>query len=190
VEVGGERIMKVKVEKMFAEDLGESLTTLMVEPNIANYKEFFRKLMDEIKTFKLNGEVETIELFISETAKLTYLLFQNQFEEHTNSLPRDDNAVVNLLAIVTAEWRTNSLVGQCSKKIIRKIIDYFPTAEPGIWRQFLLHFRRGVVAQAREVKDWLIPKEKAEYAISLLRELGPINKELVDNAEQLKLPLC
>lgn len=98
--------------------------------------------------------------------------------------------IVNLLGIVTAEWRTNSLVGQCSKKILRKIIDYFPTAEAGIWRQFLLYFRRGVVAQARELKDWLIPKEKAEYAISLLKELGPVNKELIDNAEQLKLPLC
>lgn len=77
--------------------------------------------------------------------------------------------IVNLLGIVTAEWRTNSLVGQCSKKIIRKVIDYFPTAEAGIWRQFLLYFRRGVVTQARELKDWLIPKEKTEYAIPLLK---------------------
>lgn len=72
-------MMKIKVEKMFAEDLGESLTVLMLDPSLPVYKEFFKKLMDEIKTFKLNGEIETIELFLSETAKLTYLLFQNQF---------------------------------------------------------------------------------------------------------------
>ncbi len=145
--------------------------------------------MDEIKAFKLNGEVESIELFISETAKLTYLLFQNQFEDHSTTFPREDSVIVNLLGIVTAEWRTNSLVGQCSKKIIRKIIDYFPTAEAGIWRYFMIYFRRGVVAQAREVKDWLIPKDKMDYAVPLLKELGPVNKELIDNAEQLKLPL-
>jgi hypothetical protein len=71
--------MRVKVEKMFAEDLGESLSHLVFYPSIANYKEFFRKLMDEIKAFKVSGEVETIELFISETAKITYLLFQSHF---------------------------------------------------------------------------------------------------------------
>jgi hypothetical protein len=86
------------------------------------------------------------------------------------------------LTIVATEWRTNSLIGQCSKKIIRKITDYFPTAEPGIWRQFLLYFKRGVIAQVREMKEWLISKDKCEYAIALLRELGPINKELIDNA--------
>lgn len=40
------------------------MTLLMREPNISLYKEFIRKLMEEIKTFKLNGETETIELFI------------------------------------------------------------------------------------------------------------------------------
>lgn len=129
-------------------------------------------------------------MFISETAKLTYLLFQNQFEEHASIFPKDDNVIVNLLTIIITEWRTNSLIGQCSKKIIRKMIDYFPTAEPGIWRQFLLYFRRGAIAQVRELRDWLIPKEKMEYAVPMLRELGPISKELIDNAEQLKLPLC
>lgn len=108
-------------------------------------------------------------MFISETAKITYLLFQNQFEDHTTIFSRDDNVIVNLLTIILTEWRTNSLIGQCSKKLLRKIIDYFPTAEAGIWRQFLIFFRRGVMAQVREVKDWLIPREKSEYAVPLLR---------------------
>lgn len=28
----------------------------MLEPSLSNYKDFFRKLMEEVKTFKLNGE--------------------------------------------------------------------------------------------------------------------------------------
>ena len=32
------------------------------------------------------------------------------------------------------------------------------------------------------MKEWLIPREKCDYAVALLRELGPISKDLVDNA--------
>jgi hypothetical protein len=38
--------LKIRVEKIFAEDLGESLTVLLREPNLSSYKELFRKLMD------------------------------------------------------------------------------------------------------------------------------------------------
>jgi hypothetical protein len=39
-------MMKIKMEKMFAEDLGENLTILMHQPSLPAYKDFFRKLMD------------------------------------------------------------------------------------------------------------------------------------------------
>lgn len=123
-----------------------------------------------------------MEIFLGETAKLTYLLFQRHFEDHENIVQRSESVIVYLLATVSNEWKTNSLVGQSSKKLIRKLIDIFPTAEPGIWRHFLLYFRRGVVPQAREMRDWLFPREKSEYAICLLCELGPITKALLDNA--------
>ena len=74
-----------------------------------------------------------------------------------------------LLGFVAAEWRTNSLQGQSIKRLIKKLIDFFPTAEPTIWRYFLLNIKRSTVAAAREIKDWLIPKEKNDIVIPLLR---------------------
>lgn len=38
VEQGEERGMRVKIEKMFVEDLGESLSELMLSPSINSYK--------------------------------------------------------------------------------------------------------------------------------------------------------
>jgi hypothetical protein len=41
-------------------------------------------------------------MFISEAAKLTYLLFQNQFEDHSAAFPREESVITHLLGIVAA----------------------------------------------------------------------------------------
>jgi hypothetical protein len=61
-------------------------------------------------------------LFLNETAKITYLIFQNQFEDHSTFPSRDENVIAYLLSVMLAEWKTHSLTGQSCKKIIRKIV--------------------------------------------------------------------
>jgi hypothetical protein len=74
-----------------------------------------------------------------------------------------------LLYLVTTEWKNNNHTTQIIKKTIKKIIELFPTAEPAFWRYFLQYFKRGATPNAKDVKDWLIVKEKTEYVIPLLR---------------------
>lgn len=59
--------------------MGESLTELLEKPTLPIYIEFYKELLTITKNFRMSEEHSMIETFVSETAKTTYLLFQNQF---------------------------------------------------------------------------------------------------------------
>lgn len=181
------RTQLVRLEKQFHEDLGDALEALLRDPTLPAYKEFHRQLMEEIRNLKVGREEGTIDNFLSEAAKVSYLMFQAHFEDHRTI--REDSVPLFLLSVIAADWRINSLQTQSAKKLLRKIVELFPTAEAAFWRYFLLHFRRTVYPQTRDMRDWLISKEKQAIVVALLRELGGLTREMVENAEQLRLPL-
>ena len=135
----------------------------------------------------MDGEQGHIEAFIGESAKVTYLMFQNQFEEHRSLPSKEESVIYELLNCIAGEWRSRGFQLDVYKKIVRKLSELFPTTEPSFWRHFLTHFRRSNFGSCREMREWLISKEQGEYALALLAELGPLSRELLENGEQLKL---
>ena len=100
-----------------------------------------------------------MESLTEETAKVTYILFNHEFEDLKSEGRLEESVLHFLLKYVSEEWKrvTNKL--EITKKIVKKLIDMFPVAEVAFWRHFLSNFKFGG-ANYRDVKSWLIPKNK------------------------------
>lgn len=59
--------------------MGEALITLLNQPNLDNLKLFMKVAFDQIKSHKKNNENAVIDIFISEIAKVQYLMFNYEF---------------------------------------------------------------------------------------------------------------
>ena len=64
----------------------------------------------------------------------------------------------------------------------------FPIAEVAFWKHFLLNFKYGG-AHNREVKNWLIPKEKVGEVVKTIEYISEKRNPSINfNAVEYKIP--
>ncbi len=54
-KVTDESVCKIKLEKMFVEDMGQSLSELLNQSTLMCYREFYKKMIAVTKDFRVSG---------------------------------------------------------------------------------------------------------------------------------------
>jgi hypothetical protein len=71
--------LELAVEKEYAEETGNRLVAVMEKPNKDTYAQLMEAVMGLVKKASASRKEELFKMFNSETAKVTYVVFQSHF---------------------------------------------------------------------------------------------------------------